>query len=82
MDTDERFQVSSKDGMTMIVSQRTVIGEGTPERADSHTVTIIDRRGKVFRDKLEIPVNNKAEYEWLVELHELLESVVQKLRGW
>lgn len=82
MDIEDRFQVSSKDGMTMIVSQCNVSGDGTPERAANHTVTIIDRRGTVFRDKLEIPVNNKAEYEWLVELHELLERVVQKIRGW
>lgn len=82
MDIDDRFQVSSKNGMTMLVLRETVVGDGTPERKSSRNLTIMDRTGKVIRDNLVIPVNTKDEHEWLVELHELLEQVVQKIRGW
>lgn len=82
MDIDERLQVSSRDGMTMVILHNTVVGDGTKDSAREKVVTIMDRRGTVLRNNLTIPMNTKEDYEWFLELHELLEQVVVKLRGW
>lgn len=82
MDIDDRLQVNSKDGMTMLILRKTVIGDGGPERQTEEILTIMDRSGKRIRDPLKLPANTKEDEAWLIEFSELLNEIISRIRGW